>query len=66
MSKRFLSTISVPSLASPPAVGHSGTLYFNTEDKTLHVHDGTQYVPVSVDMVKQMFLGGKHEGIDVK
>lgn len=66
MSKRFLSTISVPSLASAPETGHSGTLYFNTEDKTLHVHDGTQYIPVSVDMVKQMFLGGKHEGVDVK
>lgn len=66
MSKRFLSTIAVPSLSSPPSEGHSGTLYFNTQDKTLHVHDGTQYIPVSVDMVKEMFLGGKHEGIDVK
>lgn len=66
MSKRFLSTISVPSLATAPAVGHSGTLYFNTEDKTLHVHDGTKYIPVSIDMVKEMFLGGKHEGVDVK
>lgn len=65
MSKRFLSTVAVPSLATPPAEGHSGTIYFNTVDKTIHVHDGTHYVPVSVPMIKEMFLGGNHDGIEV-
>ncbi len=70
MTKRFLSTVSVPSLESEPS-GHSGSIYFNTLDKTLHVHDGTGWSPASVEYIKTLFLGApeevlQHDGIQIR
>ena len=65
MAKRFLSTVSIPALEQPPNGVHQGELYYNTVDKTVHVHDGIVWNPVSVPYLKQMFMGGNHEGIDL-
>ncbi len=65
MAKRLLSTVSLPSLSTAPTGANVGELYYNTADKTVHSYTGTEWRPLSVDYMKEMFLGGAHEGINV-
>jgi hypothetical protein len=65
MAKRLLSTVSLPSLNTAPTGANVGELYYNTLDKTVHSYTGTEWRPLSVDYMKEMFLGGAHEGINI-
>jgi hypothetical protein len=65
MAKQFLSTVALPSLNTSPQGSLPGELYYNSEEKTVYVFDGSIWGPVSVDYLKQMFLGGSHQGIEV-
>ena len=65
MAKQFLSTVALPSLNESPVGSLPGELYYNSAEETVYVFDGTTWGPVSVDYLKQMFIGGSHAGIDV-
>lgn len=65
MAKRLLSTVSLPALNTAPTGVNVGELYYNTSSKTVNAYDGTSWSPVSVEYLKEMFLGGSHQGIDV-
>lgn len=66
MAKRLLSTISLPALDKAPTGANVGELYYDTEDNTIHTFDGAVWNPVSIEYMKQMLVGGTHEGIDVR
>lgn len=40
----FTTTMTIPVYASSPATGSAGDLYFNSTDKGLYSHDGTQWI----------------------
>jgi hypothetical protein len=65
MAKRLLSTVSLPSLSTAPTGVNVGELYYNTSTKTVNAYDGTIWSPVSVEYLKEMFLGGNHQGVDI-
>jgi hypothetical protein len=65
MAKQFLSTVALPSLEQSPDGTYPGELYYNSTDSTVYTFDGINWGPVSVDYLKQMFVGGSHSGIDV-
>ena len=66
MAKRLLSTVSLPALNTAPTGANVGELYYNVSDDTIHTYDGVAWHPVSIEYMKQMFMGGTHEGIDVR
>lgn len=46
MAKKFLTPVTPPSLASDPASGVAGAIYFNTTSNVLKFYDGTTWTPI--------------------
>lgn len=46
MAKRFLTPVTPPSLASDPASGVAGAIYFNTNTNSLKYYDGSSWTEI--------------------
>jgi hypothetical protein len=46
MSKKFLTPLNLMTASNDPSVGKEGDMYFNTQDKSIRIHNGTVWVTI--------------------
>ncbi|MCW2277722.1 hypothetical protein EDD73_108136 [Heliophilum fasciatum] len=56
---KYLGSLQVPSLGSPPSSPVAGQIYFNSADKVFYGWGGTAWVPLRPDGGNAATLGGK-------
>lgn len=67
MAKKFLTPISILNLASDPALGVEGDIYYNTTSDVLRIYSNSQWLDVSANGVTNIdggFASSVYGGID--